>query len=260
VKNLFELKNAKDVVIDGNLLENNWTDAQSGYCVLFTVRNQDGGAQWSTVDTVTFTNNILRHGPGGINILGRDDVHPSGITRNITIRNNLFDDLTTAWGNGLPWLIMGDGADRITVDHNTVIHGGPSLVLLYGAPITNVTYTNNMGRHNEDGFIGDSHAPGNDSINYFLPGAVFLKNIIVRGNPDIYPTTNQSCGKSGETCFPVETVWQAQFVDFARGNYRLNAASPYAGAGSDGTDLGANIEALKGAASAAAPQTSLQPE
>ena len=31
---------------------------------------QDGGAPWSTVDTVTFTNNIVRHAPGGINILG----------------------------------------------------------------------------------------------------------------------------------------------------------------------------------------------
>jgi hypothetical protein len=61
VKNLFELKNAKNVVVDGNLLENNWTDAQTGYAVLFTVRNQDGSAPWSTVEAITFTNNIVRH-------------------------------------------------------------------------------------------------------------------------------------------------------------------------------------------------------
>ncbi|HET8671227.1 MAG TPA: hypothetical protein VFM05_11535, partial [Candidatus Saccharimonadales bacterium] len=31
VKNLFELKNARNVIVDGNVLENCWTDAQIGY-------------------------------------------------------------------------------------------------------------------------------------------------------------------------------------------------------------------------------------
>ena len=149
VKNLFELKNARNVVVDGNLMENSWTDAQTGYAVLFTVRNQDGGAPWSTVDTVTFTNNIVRHAPGGINILGRDYLYPSQQTKNILIRNNLFDDLTSTWGNSLPWLLMGNDADAVTVDHNTVVHTGSSLVLMYAEPITNFVYTHNMGRNND---------------------------------------------------------------------------------------------------------------
>ena len=44
VKNLFELKNARRVLIDGNLFEYNWPQAQNGFAILFTVRNQDGGA------------------------------------------------------------------------------------------------------------------------------------------------------------------------------------------------------------------------
>ncbi|MBI2122939.1 MAG: hypothetical protein HYT96_02125, partial [Armatimonadetes bacterium] len=47
--------------VDGNLFENNWQDAQGGTAILFTVRNQDGGAPWSVVQDVTFTNNIVRH-------------------------------------------------------------------------------------------------------------------------------------------------------------------------------------------------------
>jgi len=247
VKNLFELKNAKNVTIDGNLMENNWTDAQNGFAVLFTVRNQDGNAPWCTVDTVTFANNIVRHAPGGINILGRDDIYPSLTTRNVTIRNNLFDDLTSAWGDALPWLQIGDGPDRITVDHNTVVHTGPSLVLVYGAPTTNFVFTHNMGRHNEYGFIGDSHAPGNDSIEFYFPGAIFSKNIVAGGNPAIYPVANQTCGAGGETCYPTASIWQAQFVNFAGGNYRLLSTSPYAKAGAGGSDLGANIDALASA-------------
>src|SRR4051794_20004343 len=56
VKNLFELKNAKDVVFDGNLLENNWADDQNGFAALFTPRNS-GGNPWSAVENVQFTNN-----------------------------------------------------------------------------------------------------------------------------------------------------------------------------------------------------------
>ena len=245
VKNLLELKNARNVTIDGNLIENNWTHAQSGFAVLFTVRNQDGGAPWATVDTVTFTNNILRHSPGGINVLGRDDEHTSGITRNITIRNNLFDDLGPAWGEWLPWLLLGDGADIVRVDHNTVLHSGPSLVLLYGAPTTNFVFTNNMGRMNEYGFIGDSRAPGNDSIGFYLPGAIFSKNIIVGASASSYPAANAACGTGGQTCYPGETSWQSQFVNFAAGNFRLKSTSPYAKAGTDAADLGANIDTVR---------------
>ena len=43
VKNLLELKSARRVRIEANVLEHNWADAQNGAAVLFTVRNQDGG-------------------------------------------------------------------------------------------------------------------------------------------------------------------------------------------------------------------------
>ena len=44
VKNLFELKNAQRVLVDGNVLERNWPQAQNGYSILLTPRNQDGTA------------------------------------------------------------------------------------------------------------------------------------------------------------------------------------------------------------------------
>src|SRR5262249_5091257 len=47
VKNLLELKNAQRVVIEGNLLENCWADAQVGYALLLKSVNQEGGAPWS---------------------------------------------------------------------------------------------------------------------------------------------------------------------------------------------------------------------
>src|SRR5205809_7970695 len=67
VKNLFELKNAQRVLLDGNIFEHNWVGAdQHGAAVLFTVRNQTGSSPWAIVADVTFTHNIVRHATGGI--------------------------------------------------------------------------------------------------------------------------------------------------------------------------------------------------
>jgi hypothetical protein len=60
VKHLFELKNARRVLIEGNRFENNWTHAQTGTAILFTVRNRGGKAPWSAVQDVTMINNVVR--------------------------------------------------------------------------------------------------------------------------------------------------------------------------------------------------------
>src|SRR5260221_3900773 len=60
VKNLFELKNARRVLVDGNILEHNWAHAQNCFAILCIVRNQKGSAPWSVVENVTFANNVVR--------------------------------------------------------------------------------------------------------------------------------------------------------------------------------------------------------
>src|SRR5262249_37862108 len=73
IKNLIELKNAQRVVIDSNLIENNWAAAQQGYAVVLTPRNQDGTAPWSVVQQIQITNNVVRHVSSVFNVLGNDD-------------------------------------------------------------------------------------------------------------------------------------------------------------------------------------------
>lgn len=110
MKNLFELKNAQRVIIDGNIFENNWGDAQVGYAILFTVRNQDGTVPWSVVRDVQLTNNIIRHSASAIQLLGTDYIHPSQQTERITVANNVFEDIDGAKWNGAGWfLTISDG-------------------------------------------------------------------------------------------------------------------------------------------------------
>jgi hypothetical protein len=74
VKNLFELKNARNVDVRYNVFENNWVSAQNGFGVLFTVRTCEAGDYpWSVVKDVVFSNNVIRKVEGGgFNIYGQD--------------------------------------------------------------------------------------------------------------------------------------------------------------------------------------------
>ena len=89
IKAMIELKNARNVTIDGNVIE---SAGLIGAFVL-TVRNQNGSAPWSTLEDINITNNIVRHSNTGFSILGRDDTHPSQQAKRIRIANNLLVDI-----------------------------------------------------------------------------------------------------------------------------------------------------------------------
>jgi hypothetical protein len=238
VKNLLELKNARRVIIEHNTLEYNWEAAQSGFAVLFTVRNQDGACPWCQVEEVTFSGNTLRHVAAGIAILGYDDEKPSQQTRNITIRDNLFSDVNPKlWGgSGYAFLLLGKPRD-LTIDHNTLIQENASgIVQVEGPPILGFVFTNNIARQGAYGVIGADHAPGNDTFRTFFPAALVAGNVFAEADPRQYPSGN---------LFPSSGEFRAQFVSFDTGNYQLTARSAWRKAGTDGEDLGRGAIAIE---------------
>ena len=257
VKNLIELKNASNVLIDGNTIENNWAAGQQGYAIVLTPRNQGGTAPWSVVRNVTLQNNVIRHVAAAINILGYDNLAPSLQTQGIVIRNNLAYDISTKYGianhpaNG--WLaVIGAGPRDITIDHNTVDNDGGSLIQFYAgaAPETKIygfSLTNNLMRRNKYGIIGSNTAEGITSLTTYTPGAIVLRNTFAGAAANQYPVGND---------FPTLAAWQGDFAGAASGNYQLVATSRSRGAGSDGKDLGVDFAALNAAASgSSSPRT-----
>ena len=237
VKNLFELKTGRRVLIDGNLMENNWLEAQAGYAILFTPRNQEGAAPWTVIEQVQFTNNHVRHVSAGFNILGHDYTHPSRETNSIVIRNNLFEDVSRATFGGSGMFVLVNGGQNITIDHNTVMQDGTSAIYGDTNPSLGFVLTNNIVRDNSWAIMGGNTSPGNGTIAYYFPGSQILKGIYVGSNPATYPPNN----------FYPATLDQVGFVDWRTGNYRLLPSSPYRGAATDGTDVGVNIDALSAA-------------
>jgi hypothetical protein len=228
VKNLLELKSAKNVVIDGNVMENNWTDGQDGTSIVITVRNQECSANWSTVQQVTFTNNIVATGQGGMNFLGKDNEAepaygkcPAGSTSirgsDVLVSNNLFYDIKG------PFLVF-NGFNNVTFTHNTHIQTG-NIMTLYGTPSEKFVYTNNLTIRGSKGYglVGDGFGEGTVALRKYAADGVFRNNVLIGTNPSDYPKDNQYPG----------TIERVGFVNFEKGDYRLGPGSPYKGVGAD---------------------------
>ena len=251
VKNLFELKSGRRATITGNTFEHNWTGAgdQPGYAILFRTENQSGACTWCETSAVLFENNIVRHSPSGMNLIGLD--YPSGGTpagvrmNNVSVRNNLFDDLDPSrWYVGATKPVgrfaLINGVDALAFDHNTIVGVAPSSVVYFTGSYDSpgFAFTNNMSVHGLYGIKGDSTAVGTGTLTAYTAGYVVTANVLAGGNASAYPAGN---------FFPSIATWQANFLDFASRNYRLLAASVYRNAGTDGLDLGADIDRIEAA-------------
>lgn len=194
VKNLLELKNARRVTITGNTIEYTWAAAQSGYAVLFTVRNQSGGCPWCEVSDVTFENNVVRHAGGGVSILGTDNNHPSKQSHDIVVRSNEFSGLDNKrWGGNGYFLLLTGGPRDLTIDGNIIVQDhGAGIVQVEGPPITGFAFTNNIARHLSYGIIGTDHAPGADTIRTYFPGSKITGNSLAGADGRGYPSGNHS--------------------------------------------------------------------
>jgi hypothetical protein len=233
VKNLLELKNAKLVLVEGNILQNCWKAEQKGYGVLFTPVN-GGRAAWTVVQDVTFRYNTVRHVGAGIQVNGRDTTNGSEYTNNISIRHNLFTDVSTKWGGPGGFMVAGNGTRDVRVDHNTIDHDG-FVVAANGEANSGFVYTNNFSRHNQWGIYGDSHGSGFDSINVYFPNISLRRAVLAGGSASKYPTDN---------FFPATSTFSGNFVNPSAGDYRLTSTSAYVGMATDGTNVGTDMSKL----------------
>lgn len=248
IKGTLELKNARRVLIEGNLIESEILTT----AIVLTVRNQGGRAPWSTIEDVVVKNNIVRHASTGINILGSDNEHRSQEAKRIRIANNLLMDLVINDPNNIPYFVETNGGQQITVEHNTVQQAG-NVITGYGAPTRNFIFRDNIVQLNRYGIVcqieGSECGRDNLFCNCFpggvFKGNVFADNLGIAANDhlaDKYPFGNYFVG----------SYQRLGFSDFAHGNWRLAANSHTRNRASDGKDPGVDVDALVAAGATAA--------
>ena len=234
VKNLFELKNAQNLVVDSNIFEHNWIGQQRGFGFTLLPRDQFGKSPWSVVQNATFTNNLIRHMAGGVSVAGWDTTYPSKQLNNITFSNNLLYDIgnssAATWGPSTDLdvghaILIENDTDRVTFDHNTAFHTTAVSYSSYLAN-TNFVFTNNVMSHNycgsgnNCGMSGANEAPGMPTItSYFTIPYAISNNLFYAGD------------ENNQYTYPADNDWTASSASF---NMDYTVATPAAPGGSWG--------------------------
>ena len=225
VKNFLEIKSGKRIKISNNLMTNNWAQAQEGTGVLF--RSATDSGDQAVVEDIEFFNNIVRGTGSAVTIFGGEG--QGG--RRLTIRNNVFEDVTSKKWDGRGFFIKPTTWDGLIIENNTVIHDG-SISIAYGLPVNNMVFRNNIVFHNEYGFFGDGVGSGKVALTKYFPKAIITNNIIVGGSASDYGTGN----------FYPNSINQIGFSNIQNGDYRLPSGNQFLTKGFEGKFIGANLD------------------
>jgi hypothetical protein len=269
--NLFELKYAQRVLVDGNIFEKNWASCQDGTAVLLkSVDQGGGGCSWCVTQYVTFRNNIVRHAGACFNIAGATEGAVIALNH-LRIENVVCDDIT----GGAPW--NGSGKLMIVQDGNNLGHHPTDVQIVHITALTNPgNIVGISSTQSSPNFVWTYNLTQRQcyGINQGADEGAFNFN---SGGP-LYPSTyDKSTLVNTSAQCPSQTVsdsyltnkypnpnltfvapnWGDVQIDTASSNsvlgtttptYRLASSSPYSKTGSkapgDGKDMGADIDAM----------------
>jgi len=266
IKNLFELKNAQRVLLEGNILENCWGGfTQVGFAILLTPKNP-GGCPSCQVTDVTIRYNSISHVGGGLQIANVPSDRGVALDgQRYSIHDTVIDDIDGAKYNGpgeFAQISMDGGAplQNVTINHVTAF---PLRALFFigarvasGGPMKNFVFTNSIVNAGKTPVWSTGGGPANcafhdsplTTFNACFSGYSFAANAIIDPPPDFPPATWPP-----KNFFPASPSG-VRFVDFHSGNggdYRLQSSSPYKGKGTDGKDLGADVDRIRSATAGA---------
>src|ERR1039457_1760683 len=264
VKNLFELKNAQRVLLDGNILENNWGGfTQVGFAILLTPKNP-GSCPICQVTDVTIRFNSISHVGAGLLIANAlaDDAGTAHDGQRYSIHDVVIDDIDGVKYGGpseLAQVSVSAGApllQNVTINHITAF---PShMLFLIGdmvaitTPMKNFVFTNNIVNAgiypvwSTGG--GEANCAFHDhpltTFNTCFTNSTFTTNAIIGPPPSFSAATWPA-----KNFFPA-SAGAVRFANYSGGNggdYHLQSSSAYKSKGTDGKDLGADVDAIDSA-------------
>jgi hypothetical protein len=235
VKNLFEIKNAQRVLVEGNVFENNWQDGQGGSAIVLKSVNQEGRCPWCVAKDITIRLNVIKNTGAGFALTGHDATTQVAMTR-VTITDNILSGIDVAPfnGDGRAFLINNNPTDLV-IAHNTVLDATNSAIT-FGGPATEppvrMVFRDNIIGGGQYGVKGPGLGTA-ATLATFIPGG-FRNNVVITADGSGYPS-NASVRNRSELGF------------MSMADPRLGPRSPYRGRGTDGKDIGADISALTAA-------------
>lgn len=235
VKNLLEFKNARRVLVEGNVLENSWVASQTGTAITVKSTNQSAKAVWSTSQDLTFRYNVIHDADIAFNIAAHPEINPVIPAARITVENNLMYNIGTSNGTcgGRAFQLL-NNLTSVTIQRNTVVHSSPLcavgqfLILDSTGPLgpaTGVVIDGNIstwgGPYGAVAATGKGE--GTASLAAFAPGYVWTNNCII-GEP-----------AGSRKLYPAGTLWAALTSDVfvSPTDFHVKAGAPCAGQGAN---------------------------
>lgn len=183
VKNLLELKNARRVSVTDNVLSGSWTNGQTGFAFMLTVRNQDGGCPWCVVEDVTIARNTITNVGALVNVLGKDDNYPSGVMKRVVFRDNTATICTTEYPGAARVFQITGGPQGLAITGNKIgicANSWLSLLMTFEGIVTDLVVTDNVMPEGAYGIHSPDAALGKATLALHAPGYVWLRNTILR--------------------------------------------------------------------------------
>ena len=189
-KNLLEFKNASRVLIEANVFDGSWGDAQTGWAIILKSANQSGACRWCRTTDVTFRRNLIRNAGAGINIAAKgDNPNVDTTARRILITESVMDNLGAApyTGDRRGLQLLGSMSE-ITIER-TIISGSLDAVMMLDnrGPTTQSAFRDNVWSLGRYGVMASGTAAGTASLNKGLPGAIWERMILVGPQRTAYP-------------------------------------------------------------------------
>lgn len=188
-KNLFEAKNMRRVLLEGNVLDGSWSDGQVGWAIIIRDDGCEGaGGAMCASNDITIRRNLIRNANSGVNI-GYPNVGRVAVVENVME----LGAYGAAGGDrrGLQYL---EGVVSITTERNLVVGPNISAVALTegGRPCV---FKDNVFAHGEYGFYASGMGSGLPAIRFGC-GATYTWS----GNTLIHPTAT-------DPNYPPGTSW-----------------------------------------------------
>jgi uncharacterized protein YjdB len=187
-KTIIESKNARRMLIEGNVIENVWPDAQAGYAILLKSENQQGTAPWTQTTDVTVRYNLIRNVGSGFNLAANPSPNRAVPAARLTIVDNQVSGLGLFGADGIPIQVLGNVADVI-VAHNSWSNAGSMGVSFDGYSNQRLVMHSNIIPNGAYGIKGSGTSVGNGTLTQYAPGSVFAYDILVGADCKLYPTT-----------------------------------------------------------------------
>lgn len=195
VKNLVESKFVRRLLIEGNVVENVWADAQTGFAFVMKSENQNGTAPWTTSSDITIRYNLIQCVASGFNFSGKGSNGTPNITAaRFTVYQNLIRNVNTGacTGDGIGMQLLSQMTD-VNVTFTSIKNATNSNQLLSfdGAPSPGFIFTDVKAYHGTYGVKGSNQSDGLTTLNAYAPGAVFTRNAVIGGGDcSQYPSGN----------------------------------------------------------------------